>query len=224
MNYSITLLKFLFIFVIIYSDELSVNRQMIGGRISVRIITGTKRGMKLFLPPEDAPIRPTSDRTKESVFNLIHRDFDGTFLDLFAGSGQMGIEALSRGAVKTVFCDNNKAAIDTVNANLKKTGFKNYEIFYGDYKKYLKTTAEKFDMIFIDPPYEKGLVQKALDVLGRDCSCIKDDGWVVVECKFVEDIQERFGKLVMTDRRKYGIASILIYRPDTNIQAEVELQ
>ncbi len=74
----------------------------------MRVITGAKRGMKLLSPAQDSPIRPTADRTKESVFNLIHDGIDGVFLDLFAGSGQMGIEALSRGAKKAVFCDNEK--------------------------------------------------------------------------------------------------------------------
>lgn len=184
----------------------------------MRIITGTKRGMKLLSPPEDAPIRPTADRTKESVFNLIHCDFDGPFLDLFSGSGQMGIEALSRGAQKAVFCDNNKTAIDLTTANLKKAGFKNYEIFYGDYKKYLKTTTHKFNIIFIDPPYERGLALKALDVLGREESCIANDGMIIVECKFVEDLPEKIGKLTLVDKRKYGIASVLIYKQEDSEQ------
>ena len=184
----------------------------------MRVITGSKRGMKLLSPPEEAPIRPTADRTKESVFNLIHCDFDGLFLDLFAGSGQMGIEALSRGAPKAVFCDNNKTAIDLTTANLKKTGFNNYEIFYGDYKKYLKTTTKRFSIIFIDPPYERGLALKALEVLGKEESCLEEDGMVIVECKFVEDLPEQIGKLKLTDKRKYGIESILIYKQEDSEQ------
>ena len=181
-------------------------------RDHMRIITGSKRGMKLLSPPEDAPIRPTADRTKESVFNLIHSDFDGSFLDLFAGSGQIGIEALSRGAPKAVFCDNSKVAIDLIKTNLKKTGFDNYELFYGDYKKYLKTTSERFSVIFIDPPYEKGLTEKALEVIGRDDSCLSENGMVIVECRYNEKIPEKIGKLRIADRRKYGIASVLIYK------------
>ena len=183
----------------------------IGGS-SVRVITGQKRGMKLLSPAEDAPIRPTSDRTKESVFNLIHEGIDGTFLDLFSGSGQMGIEALSRGAEKAVFCDNNRDAIELTKANLKKTGFTNYSVFYGDYRKYLKTTTEKFDIIFIDPPYDRGLAQRALAVLGESGSCLKDGGTVIVECKYIENLPEEEGRLYLADRRKYGIASVHIYR------------
>ena len=177
----------------------------------MRVITGKKRGMKLISPPEDAPIRPTADRTKESIFNLIHEGIDGSFLDLFAGSGQMGIEALSRGAKKTVFCDNDKTAADLIKANLKKTGFTDYTIYFGDYRKYLKTTTEKFDVIFIDPPYERGLAQRALSVIGEKGSCLKDDGTVIVECKFNEVLPEEEGRLILKDRRKYGIASVLIY-------------
>ncbi len=178
----------------------------------MRVITGAKRGMKLLSPPEDAPIRPTADRTKESVFNLIHFDLDEPFLDLFAGSGQIGIEALSRGAVKAVFCDNNKTAIDTIKSNLKKTGFNNYEIFFGDYKKYLKTTTERFKVIFIDPPYDRGLAEKALEIIGREESCLSDSGIVIVECKYIEKIPDNIGKLKLADKRKYGIASVLIYK------------
>lgn len=178
----------------------------------MRVITGKKRGMKLLSPPEDAPIRPTADRTKESVFNLIHEGIEGTFLDLFAGSGQMGIEALSRGAEKAVFCDNEKTAIDLIKANIKKTGFTNYTVFFGDYRKYLKTTTEKFDIIFIDPPYDRGLVQKALAVIGENGSCLKNGGTVIVECKYSETMPEEQGRLILKDKRKYGIASVLIYR------------
>ncbi len=177
----------------------------------MRVITGKKRGMKLLSPPEDAPIRPTADRTKESIFNLIHEGIEGAFLDLFAGSGQMGIEALSRGAEKAVFCDNDKTAIDLIKANIKKTGFTDYSLFFGDYRKYLKTTTEKFDIIFIDPPYDRGLVQKALTVLGENDSCLKSGGIVIVECKYNEVMPEQQGRLILKDRRKYGIASVLIY-------------
>ena len=124
----------------------------------------------------------------------------------------MGIEALSRGAKKAVFCDNNAESVELTKKNLKKSGFSGGEVFFGDYKKYLKTTAEKFDLIFIDPPYEHGLTEKALDVLGRDESCLADGGTVVVECKFVEEQPQSIGNLVLCDRRKYGIASVLIYR------------
>ena len=182
------------------------------GGIRLRVITGQKRGMKLLSPPDDAPIRPTADRTKESVFNLIHSGIDGAFLDLFAGSGQIGIEALSRGAEKAVFCDNDKTAIDLIKANLRKTGFTNYTVFFGDYRKYLKTTAEKFDIVFIDPPYDRDIAQKALAELGKESSCVKKDGTVIVECKYTESFPEEEGRLTLADRRKYGIASVLIYR------------
>lgn len=182
------------------------------GGIGLRVITGQKRGMKLLSPAEDAPIRPTSDRTKESIFNLIHEGLDGAFLDLFSGSGQMGIEALSRGAKKAVFCDNDRDAVSLTKANLKKTGFTNYSVFYGDYRKYLKTATEKFDIIFIDPPYDRGLAQRALAVLGESGSCLNDGGTVIVECKYIESLPEEEGRLYLADRRKYGIASVLIYK------------
>jgi 16S rRNA (guanine(966)-N(2))-methyltransferase RsmD len=184
----------------------------------MRVITGAKRGMKLLSPAQDSPIRPTADRTKESVFNLIHDGIDGVFLDLFAGSGQMGIEALSRGAKKAVFCDNEKAATDLIRANLKKTGFTNFTVFYGDYRKYLKTTSEKFDVIFIDPPYDRGLTQRALAVIGEKDSCLNAGGTVIVECKYVETLPEEEGRLILTDRRKYGIASVLIYKSKEDMQ------
>jgi len=184
----------------------------------MRIISGEKRGLKLFSPAEDAPIRPTADRVKEAIFNIIDYDiYDCAFLDLFAGTGQMGIEAISRGARRVMFVDNNPDSVALTKKNIKKAGFIaegrfSSDVFFGDYKKFLKTTTEKFDIIFIDPPYERGLTEKALEVLGSEISCLAKGGKAVIECNFEENIPETVGSLQLVDRRKYGIASVLIYK------------
>ena len=89
----------------------------------MRVISGSKRGLKLFTPAEDEEIRPTLERVKESIFNLIQFDLEGKVLDLFAGTGQMGIESISRGVELAVFCDNQKESLDLVRKNIKRAGF-----------------------------------------------------------------------------------------------------
>ena len=178
----------------------------------MRVISGSKRGLKLFTPAEDEEIRPTLERVKESIFNLIQFDLEGKVLDLFAGTGQMGIESISRGVELAVFCDNQKESLDLVRKNIKKAGFEDKAIVKEtDYKRYIRDTKEKFKIIFIDPPYERGLSQKALVELGKEDSCLRDDGLCVVECKAVEKMPESEGRLQMIDKRTYGTVCVYLY-------------
>lgn len=181
--------------------------------IVMRVVSGVKRGMKLLPPTDNMPVRPTADRVKESIFNLIQFDLGSSFLDLFAGSGQMGIEALSRGVDKVVFCDNNQDSVNLVKANLKRTGFEHSaEIYLCDYRKLLKTIGFRFDTIFIDPPYEKGLSVRALETIGCGLyDCLSESGKVIVECNNNEIIPEKVGNLIMSDKRKYGIAGVYVF-------------
>lgn len=134
----------------------------------MRIISGTARGRKIDTPA-GLSTRPTLDRVKESVFGSIQFEIEGrVVLDLFAGSGNLGIEALSRGAKYAVFCDSSRVCADIVSANLKKTGFTNAEVINSDFEQVLlrlKSIGQKFDLVFLDPPYASGLVQPATDML-----------------------------------------------------------
>lgn len=178
----------------------------------MRIISGSKRGLKLCTPPDDVSVRPTLERVKEAVFNLIQFDIEGNVLDLFAGTGQMGIEAVSRGAEKSVFCDNQKESLNLIRKNIRRAGFEDRAVVNEtDYKRYLRDTKEKFKIIFIDPPYERGLAVKALAELGKSESAVRDDGLCVVECKVGEKMPEEEGKLRLADERRYGTVCVYIY-------------
>lgn len=178
----------------------------------MRIISGSKRGLKLYTPADEDAVRPTLERVKESIFNLIQFDLEGKVLDLFAGTGQMGIESISRGAELAVFCDNQKESLELVRKNLKKASFEEKAtVKETDYKRYLRDTREKFKIVFIDPPYERGLSQKALVELGKDGSCLRDDGLCVVECKAEEKMPESEGRLQLIDKRTYGTVSVYLY-------------
>ncbi len=178
----------------------------------MRVISGKRRGAKLISPNDEMQVRPTTDRVKESVFNLIQFDLGDSFLDLFAGTGQMGIEAISRGVEKVCFCEHDAYTAELVKANLKKTGFTDSaEVTVGDSIAFLKKTDKKFKTVFVDPPYEKGLSQRALEMLGRDDSCVRDDGLVVVESKNGEEFPEQQGKLHLVTKRNYSGVTVSVY-------------
>ncbi len=127
----------------------------------MRVITGIARGRKLK-EPEGMDIRPTADQVKESVFNIIQGDVEGRIcLDLFSGTGQMGIEALSRGAAGCIFVDSDRTAVKLTKLNLEKTGLKG-RVMQADALRFLES-GEKYDLIFIDPPYRSGLYEQVLE-------------------------------------------------------------
>ena len=132
----------------------------------MRVITGSARGRKLKTL-EGNDVRPTTDRVKEAIFSVIQFDVQGArVLDLFAGSGQMGIEALSRGAKLAVFVDSSKQSLEVVRDNLKTTGLSSASrVVTMDYQSYLSGCKEQFDIAFLDPPYGKGILQQALPLL-----------------------------------------------------------
>ncbi len=147
----------------------------------VRIISGKSRGRKLLAPP-GLDTRPTTDRVKESMFNLLIPYLPAkNVLDLFAGSGALGIEALSRGAEKCTFLDTDKAALLTIKKNLELAReTENSEVLSADALTYLGRTSSKFDLIFLDPPYNKGLLTKALTLIfERDL--LSESGVIVAE-------------------------------------------
>ena len=176
----------------------------------MRVTTGLARGRKL-VAPQGLDTRPSSDMTKQAVFNIVQNYVEGsTFLDLFAGSGQMGIEALSRGAAKAYFIDENKAAFETVKENLKLTKlFDDAVVLKADAFTYMRNTQEKFDIVFLDPPYRKELVANALPVAAR---CCKPGALVVCETDAREELPETAGTLTKFREYKYSKTKLTTYR------------
>ena len=129
----------------------------------MRVISGKARGTSLY-SLEGNHTRPTTDRVKESMFSIINFHIpDGVVLDLFAGSGALGIEALSRGARKCYFIENSHSAADIVKKNIEKTSLKENSVLkVVDYKSFLNSANEKFDVILLDPPYNKKMCDEAM--------------------------------------------------------------
>lgn len=176
----------------------------------MRVITGKARGRKLqTLPGED--VRPTSDRVKEAVFSIIQFDIEGRrFLDLFAGSGQMGIEALSRGAKSAVFVDAFPAAISIVKKNLENTGLQeNAAVYCTDSLSFLNGVGEVFDIAYIDPPYHKGLLPQALERVEKRMS---PAGIILCEHPSNDSVPESAGAFRVVRRYPYAKIAVTLYR------------
>ncbi len=168
-----------------------------------------------MLSPEGYDVRPTTDKVKESIFNIIQFDItDAAVLDLFAGSGQLGIEALSRGAAKAVFVDSSKKSLDTVKKNIELCRFSSVaDVVFSDSISFLQNTAGKFDIVFLDPPYHKQLCDKALEVLPR---CLNEDAVVVCETQNDETLPEACGVLCVDRVYKYSAIKLTVYRKKTD--------
>lgn len=168
----------------------------------MRVITGTARGRKLQTL-EGSDVRPTTDRVKEAVFSIIHFQLPcANVADIFAGSGQMGIEALSRGAKKVTFVDSASASLDVIRQNLRTTGFTGQsDVVAADAESFLTRTAERFDIILLDPPYDMGYGEKLLPLLGK---VLADEGVVLFEHSKAEELPDRAGGLVKTKDYRYG--------------------
>ncbi|MCD8090926.1 MAG: 16S rRNA (guanine(966)-N(2))-methyltransferase RsmD [Clostridiales bacterium] len=150
----------------------------------MRIISGSKRGFKLKAP-KGMNTRPTTDKIKESLFNILAPVLsECMFLDIFAGSGAIGIEALSRGARQAVFIDKNREALQVIKDNLSKTGFEGSSLVFGqDFRSALKqinAKGLKFDVIFMDPPYNSEFIENILDEI-KNLGILDNEGIVVVE-------------------------------------------
>ena len=172
----------------------------------MRIISGKYKGKKLNGYNIEGT-RPTMDRVKESLFGIIQNYVPGAIvLDLFAGSGSLGLEAISNGAKKLVLTDNNKMVTDTLKDTIKSFD-DDIEVITTDYKKYLKEIIYKFDIIFLDPPYRAGLMNKALRVI-EERQLLNKGGIVVLE---FENIKIETN-LELIREKSYGPKTIRIYR------------
>ena len=170
----------------------------------MRIISGKARGTKLFTL-DGLNTRPTLDRVKEPLFSIIQEYVvDSDVLDLFAGSGALGLEALSRGAKSAILCDNSKEAVDIIYKNITKTKL-NAEVINNDFVKTLKRLdGRQFDIIFLDPPYETSSLEEAINKI-LELNLLKENGLIIAETDNQEKV-EKIKKLDITisDIRKYG--------------------
>ena len=162
----------------------------------MRIISGKSHRVKLFSPKRDK-VRPTEDYIKENVFNLIDIKSSHKVLDLFAGSGQIGIEFFSRGCKEVYFSDIDVKNIECIRKNLEKTGYENNSVilrgsFERNFKLIFKKRNEKFDFIFLDPPYDSDYVKRSLKLI-KSYDLLKKNGMIIVEStKMLEQEEDSF--------------------------------
>jgi len=183
----------------------------------MRVISGSARGTVLH-SIEDISTRPTLDRVKESLFNIIQNYIeDTTVLDLFAGSGAIGIEFLSRRAKQVYFCDKSSKAVAMIEKNLKKTKLKEKAIVYNkDYIDCINTVKNiKFDIIFLDPPYKEEFALDAIEKISN-LQLLKDDGIIIIETDEPERDINRINNMNINykiyDLRKYGRVSLIFLK------------
>ena len=176
----------------------------------MRVITGSARSVRL-ISPEGLAVRPTSERVKEAVFSIIQFEVEGRrALDLFAGSGQMGIEALSRGAAHAVFVDNSAESVRIIRENLSKTRLASgASIHVLDAAAYLHTTADRFDIAFLDPPYDRNLLES---ILPLTASVMRDSGTILCEFSGKEGCPEQAGSFSLVRVYEYSRTKIALYR------------
>lgn len=175
----------------------------------MRVIAGSAKGRKLKTL-EGMDVRPTTDKVKEAIFSAIQFDLPGaTVLDLFAGSGQMGIEALSRGADIAVFVDNSARSLRMTQENLESVHLVDQaQLHQMEAQSFLQTTAMQFDVAILDPPYRKGFHEKLLPLLAK---CMNSDGIVICEHETGLEMPEAVAELVQKKQKKYGAITVTTY-------------
>lgn len=174
----------------------------------MRIVAGRLGGRRLRAPA-GAATRPTSERVREAIFNILGPPTDDNdVLDLFAGSGAMGLEALSRGARRATFVDLGKPALAALRENLRDLGVE-AKVVSSDVVSFLRRPSDRYRWVFVDPPYRSDLAVATLSLVGESLS---DEGVVVVEHDRRNDPGDRHGNLIRTDSRRYGDTVISFYR------------
>lgn len=180
---------------------------------SPRIIAGTARGIRLQSVPGDTT-RPITDFVKEALFNILGQDIvDASILDLFGGTGSVGIEALSRGASFARFIDLNRPAVATIKANLEKTHLKDKaEVLQADSFAFIKRPPDRdFDYIYIAPPQYKGMWHRALHDVDQNTGWLNETSWVIVQIHPREYESQTLEHLVEFEQRKYGSTLLVFY-------------
>lgn len=180
----------------------------------MRVIAGTAKGVTLKTP-DGMTTRPTADRVKEAVFSAIHFDLPGArVLDLFGGTGQLGIEALSRGAKNAVFVDQGSSACDLIRENLRRCKMSEQgKVVRSDYLDYLRRTKETFDIILLDPPYAEVFLENALNCIA-EIDILRSGGIIVTERPLGKELDFSAPGLTRSKDYKYGKTLVALYRKD----------
>ena len=180
----------------------------------MRVITGKARGVVLKTP-DGMQTRPTSDRVKEALFSIINFDLPGaSVLDLFGGTGQLGIEALSRGAKKAVFVDAREDACKIIRENLRRTKLEDLsQVIRSDYLDYLQRSKEKFDIILLDPPYAEVFLEKALKCIA-EIDILQSGGIIIAERPLGKELLLEFEGYTRSKEYKYGNTLLTLYRKE----------
>ena len=180
----------------------------------MRVITGSAKGRRL-ITPNGSDVRPTVDRVKEGIFSALQFDLEGRrILDLFAGSGQLGIEALSRGAKNAVFVDSGEQACALIRENLKRTKLSDSaKVIRGDYLQYLQTCRETFDIVFLDPPYAEVFLENALNKLA-EIDILESGAIIVAERPVNKELPWELTGFTKSKDYKYGNTLLTLYRKD----------
>ncbi|HEV8341512.1 MAG TPA: 16S rRNA (guanine(966)-N(2))-methyltransferase RsmD [Candidatus Binatia bacterium] len=189
----------------------------------MRVIGGKVKGHR-FKVPKGRAVRPTAARVKEALFNILPHDLSGLkILDLFAGSGNLSVEALSRGAAEAVLVDRSPKLARTIRENLRTLGFADRtQVWTASALQAIRRLAHRrytFDLVFVDPPYEKGWTGKIVAALGRE-GLLRQSGMVIAEHSIREEVQESYGSLVLQDRRRYGSTVLSFFRLDDSAARE----
>ena len=180
----------------------------------MRVITGKARGIQLKTP-DGMLTRPTADRVKEALFSIIHFDVPtARVLDLFGGTGQLGIEALSRGASGAVFVDEREDACKLIRENLKRTKLESLaKVVRADYLTYLKSCKETFDIILLDPPYAEVYLENSLKMI-TEIDILQSGGIIIAERPLGKELPWDFEGFNRSKDYKYGKTLLTIYRKD----------
>ena len=178
----------------------------------MRVITGSARGVTLKTP-EGMVTRPTTDRVKEAMFSIIHFDIPGAdVLDLFGGTGQLGIEALSRGAKSAVFVDAGEPACRLIRENLKRTKLEQQgRVVRSDYLAFLAQSREQFDIILLDPPYAEVFLESAIKKI-TEIDILRQGGIIVAERPLGKELPWEFPGYERSKDYKYGNTLLTVYR------------
>ena len=181
------------------------------GISQMRVTTGTARGRNLAAPPDSNITRPTSDMTKQAIFNIIQFEVEGAVVaDLYAGSGQLGIEALSRGARRATFVEINAGAMDTIVQNLKTSDMTGRaRIMRMDVDAYLARNQDTYDIAFLDPPYEQGKYEGTLPLVVQR---MNPGGGILCETSKEEILPDEVGDFCKQKEYRYGRAKLTVYR------------
>ena len=180
----------------------------------MRVITGSARGTVLKTP-EGMQTRPTADRVKEALFSIINFDIPGAkVLDLFGGTGQLGIEALSRGAVSAVFVDESDSACKLIKENLRRTKLESKgRVVRSDYMAYLQTCKEIFDIILLDPPYAEVFLENSLKIIS-EIDILQTGGIIVAERPLGKEITWNLPGFSRSKDYKYGKSMLTLFIKD----------